>query len=246
MAPLKSVVREYAGLTCRVIDALPAGTTPRLGVVFCHGYGASGTDLVPLAQALFQAEPALMEGVQFCFPEAPLSLADMGMPGGRAWWHLSLQRLQQQLTQRRFHEIRETIPDGIDAVRDQLHSALDAWCGDVGLEWSRLVIGGFSQGAMVSVETVATAKTAPAGLIAFSGTLIRESAWRAGLARHTGLPVFQSHGEYDMVLPYIGGVWLKELFEASGHALSFLEFPGGHEIPWEALEGVAAFLRERA
>lgn len=239
-------VLELGELTCRVVPGRRSSSQPaRLGVVFCHGYGATGTDLVPLAEALIEAEPQLADGVHFLFPEAPRDLAELGMPFGRAWWPLSVQRLQAQLQSGDFAAIRETIPPGIDEARLALTNAIDAWRTTLNLERSSIVLGGFSQGAMISVETAAAWETPPRGLIALSGTLIHESAWRAGLARKSDLPVFQSHGEQDFVLPYIGAEWLRAMFQDVGADLQFCKFRGGHEIPWPVLEGVAEFLKAR-
>ena len=54
--------------------------------MLCHGYGAPASDLVRLAPELLRAAPRLAEGVRFVFPEAPQSLAELGMPGSRAWF----------------------------------------------------------------------------------------------------------------------------------------------------------------
>jgi phospholipase/carboxylesterase len=55
--------------------------------------------------------------------------------------------------------------------------------------------------------------------------------------------VFQSHGRYDVVLPFAMGTWLQELFQTSGWTGELLEFPGGHEIPYEVLEALGEFLQ---
>jgi len=76
---------NWGGLKCQVVHDLAAGEKPSLAVVLCHGYGATGTDLVPLAQpvlttAAAQARPKAV----MIFPAAPLDLAEEGVPGGRA------------------------------------------------------------------------------------------------------------------------------------------------------------------
>lgn len=232
-------------LYCRDVALPVEGRAAELGVVLCHGYGAPGTDLVMLGDALFQERPELAGRVRFLFPEAPVSLADQGMPGGRAWWPLNIQRLQAQLQAGSVDELRTVAPPGLDAARDALRTTLDAWRQEQGWDWSQLVIGGFSQGAMVSCETVAALSTSPAGLVALSGMLIHEPAWRTGLQAKPGLPVFQSHGQYDVVLPYVSGVWLKDLLTEAGADLQFVPFPGGHQIPWEVLESLGDFLTAR-
>jgi phospholipase/carboxylesterase len=235
--------RQMGALRCHLYDQLPTGQQPDLGIVLCHGYGAPGTDLTQLGPALLQAEPALRPRVQFLFPEAPLSLAEFGMPGGRAWWQFSVQRLLSQLQTGRFDEVREVVPEGLAEARDALMASIDEWRVGAGLAWSQVVLGGFSQGAMITVETAAALSETPAGMILLSGTLIHESAWRQGLSRKPQLPAFQSHGRHDTILPYMGAEWLKGMLEESGVALTFLPFAGGHEISWEVLEGVGEFLK---
>jgi len=233
---------HYGPLTCRRIDWLPEGVSPQLGVVLCHGYGAPGTDLVPIAQELVAIQPALKDRVQFLFPEAPRSLEDIGMPFGRAWWPLNLAKLQQQIAARRIEEVREACPPGMPEARDALTTAITEWFAATGLTWSRCVLGGFSQGAMACMETAVHLTERPAGLVVLSGALVNEREWRTQAARGTPPRVFQSHGRYDVVLPYAMGLWLQELFLTCGWPGEFLEFPGSHEIPYEVLEALGEFL----
>ena len=243
--PLQHQSRRFGTLNCHVIDDLPAGTRPKLGFVLCHGYGAPGTDLLPLAQVLLQENPQLEQQIQFLFPEAPLSLEEIGLPGGRAWWPLNIRQLQLQLQANRIDEIRGACPPGLVEARDSAVAAIDAWRQAAGLNWSQVVIGGFSQGAMLTMEIIAHMPEAPAGMVLLSGTLIREGEWQRGLARRAGLPVLQTHGQYDVVLPFGAALWLKDLLTQAGCQLQFIPFPGGHEIPWEVLEALSEFLAQR-
>jgi phospholipase/carboxylesterase len=236
---------HWGGLTCRVIDALPAGTAPKLGVLLCHGYGAPGTDLLPFAAALGQIDRRLADGVQFVFPEAPLTLEDIGHPIGRAWWRLDLERLQRQLQSRQVDEVRNNQPAELPAARRALTEVLAEWSRDSGLPVSRCVLGGFSQGAMLSIDVALHLPESPAGLAVLSGCLHNEQEWLGLVAARSGLPVFQSHGTYDYLLPYFTGLWVRDLLETAGCAVEFVEFPGGHEIPWNVLERLAAFLVAR-
>src|SRR5688572_27322875 len=78
-------------LDCQVLDEIPEGGKPDLAVVLCHGFGAPAGDLVPLAEELLALRPELGPRVRFVFPAAPHSLADMGMPGGLAWFPIPLE-----------------------------------------------------------------------------------------------------------------------------------------------------------
>jgi len=235
----------WGGLTCRVVDDLPDGASPQLGVVFCHGYGAPGTDLVPLAAALYQLDRRLAESVQFLFPEAPLTLEDLGMPDGRAWWPINLDRLQRQLQAGQMSEVRNFQPAELPAARQALMDVVGEWTRATGLPMSRCVLGGFSQGAMLSLDAALHLPESPAGLALLSGCLLNEQEWLPRGASRAGLPVFQSHGVYDVVLPYATGLWVREFLEQAGCHVEFVEFDGGHEIPWDVLKRLATFVAQR-
>src|SRR5262245_65483918 len=85
-------------LTSYVVQELPPGQSHRLAVVLCHGFGAVGADLVGLARPLLDASPAIAEQVAFIFPAGPLDLSNLGMPGGRAWWLIDLDRFLNRPT----------------------------------------------------------------------------------------------------------------------------------------------------
>lgn len=104
---------HWGGLSCRVVHDLPDGQPPPLAVVLCHGFGAPGTDLVGLAQPLLMAEAVLAERAVFLFPVAPLDLAAQGMPGGRAWWLVDLERLINRPTPDLLDRFRRECPVGM-------------------------------------------------------------------------------------------------------------------------------------
>jgi phospholipase/carboxylesterase len=103
-----------------------------------------------------------------------------------------------------------------------------------------LTLAGFSQGAMLSVDTVIRGLAEPPGkLVVMSGALICESLWKAKADRLRKLPVLQSHGRSDSILPIQTGRWLKQFFEASLCNLEYLEFNGDHTIPYEIYPMIA-------
>ena len=82
---------EIAGLSVEVFQATQ--TAPTAAVIFCHGFGAPGDDLVGLAPELVRAVPALRD-VRFYFPAAPLTL-EMGFGDSRAWWLIDMGAIQK-------------------------------------------------------------------------------------------------------------------------------------------------------
>jgi phospholipase/carboxylesterase len=230
--------RQFAGSDCYTITTERA---PELVAVFCHGFGAPGDDLVPLGASLLQSAPELLDRVQFVFPPAPLTVEDFG----RAWWPLSMARLTQAVQEGPGDEWRLMVPDQLEAARHHLIAVLDAICADTGVPLSRIVLGGFSQGAMLAMDVALHLKTPPAGLVLWSGTLLNEAEWLRQASRLKGLPVMQSHGRQDPILPYEAAIWLRDFLVAGGADLTFIPFRDGHAIPLEAL-GAAAQLIESA
>ena len=236
---------KVGSLNCVVVEPVAAELPPERVIVLCHGFGAPGTDLVGLAPAIQNAAPDLMARTQFLFPAAPLDLAHLGMPGGRAWWELNVMALQQMVASGRAESLRKTTPPGLDAARAALTETIQLWSESTGVPLSRFVLGGFSQGAMVTTDVTLHLTEAIAGLTILSGTLLCEDEWSRLAAARPGLPVFISHGSYDPVLPPAGAEALRDLFTAAGCQVSYTSFPGSHEIPAEVLEAWLKFLSEQ-
>ena len=96
----------------------------------------------------------------------------------------------------------------------------------------------FSQGAMLSTDLALRTDRPLAGLLLLSGTLLAASTWRDLAPRRAGLPVFQSHGSMDNLLPFAAAERLRALLTDSGLEVDWVQFRGGHEIPPPVLEGV--------
>ncbi len=223
-------------LTCRILSRVPETKRPRLVVVLCHGFGAPGTDLVPLGEELVDLRPELAESVEFIFPAAPLSLEDIGLAGGRAWWHIDMEELVGAVERGELRILRERRPEGITAARDLLIALLDQRQRQTELPPSRFVLAGFSQGSMLAVETALNWSGPIGGLGLWSSTLVSEEEWRAKAARLKDVPVVQSHGRQDPILPFQAALLLRDLLIEAGANVDFLEFNGPHTIPYPALE----------
>jgi phospholipase/carboxylesterase len=228
--------RNYAGSECYTI--MTEGP-PEFVAVFCHGFGAPGDDLVPLGASLLQSAPELLDRVQFVFPPAPLKVEDFG----RAWWPLSMARLAQAVQDGPGENWRNEIPDQLDAARKHLIAILQAIASETGLPFSKVVLGGFSQGAMLAMDVALHLDTPLAGLVLWSGTLLNEVEWTQRTSVLKDLPVMQSHGRQDPVLPFEAAIWLRDFLVSAGTDLTFIPFRDGHTIPVEAL-GAAAHLIE--
>lgn len=228
-----------AGLDC--CELLPQGQTEMV-VVLCHGFGAPGDDLVSIGQELARAVPSLGQSVRFVFPQAPLSLDASGWGDSRAWWMIDMVKLQLAQQTGQMRDLRTEKPQGMAEARDQLVQLLTEVQAETGVPWSKIILGGFSQGAMIAVETIRHLPQHIGGAVLYSGTLINEVEWKVPSANIKGLPIVQSHGRSDVILPYSLSLELKQLLEEQGATVRFVEFAGGHTITHTALQATAELL----
>ncbi len=233
---------ELGGLACRVLQE--GEEKPKACVVLCHGFGAPGDDLVGLYGELLELEPKL-SGVRFVFPQAPLSLSEYGYPpGSRAWWNIDWEQIQRLSVgdPETLREFRKQEPPGMAQARQALLKLVNELTAQSGLSVGQLVLGGFSQGAMLTNDVTFRLEEPPRALVTMSGTLLLEDLWRKKAAARKGLRVFQSHGRQDPILRYDAALLLKGLYEEAGLQVEWHDFQGGHGIPLDVLQALAQFL----
>ncbi|HVR20517.1 MAG TPA: hypothetical protein VMS65_12495 [Polyangiaceae bacterium] len=237
-------------LTLGGLDVRLAGGPDREGggdgplLVLFHGFGAPGTDLVPLWRAL-RVPPE----VRFAFPAAPLILDPSVPPEGspRAWWMIDIARLQRAVQNGRETALalaKEPPPAGLTEARERVETFLDACETELGAPRERVVLGGFSQGSMLACDVMLRSERTPAGLVVMSGAPVDEPTWRALATKRAGKRVLQSHGKSDPILPFAGGEYLRDLLREGGLDVEWHEFGGGHGIPDGVLERLGPFVTE--
>ena len=143
-----------------------------------------------------------------------------------------------------FRDLAGSVPDGLAEARSALNDLLDSAEKELGVSSDRIVLGGFSQGAMLSCDVALRGDRKLAGLVVLSGTVIAESEWTPLFTTLRDLPVFMSHGTADPTLPFKQAERLRDLLVGGGAAVRWSSFRGGHGIPEETLVGLAAFLRD--
>jgi phospholipase/carboxylesterase len=233
------MAHTIGSLQCTLLEAQGKRA---LTVILCHGFGAPANDLVGLAPALRQLSPALSD-VRFVFPHGPLPL-EFG-PDARAWWPIDMEALMSLRARgpAAIADYRQAEPPGLPAARAALKGLLEILSREEPM--GSMVLGGFSQGAMLTCDTALTLEEAPAGLIALSGTLLKETAWRERASKRQGLPVFISHGRADMVLDFFAAQQLEQVLAHAGLKTEFHPFDDGHTIPPQVLKSLAGWLTER-
>lgn len=208
-------------------------------VMLLHGFGAPGDDLVPLADVM-----DVPRGTRWLFPEAPLSL-NMGLGDSRAWWIIDFARIQADREAGRIRDLSVEIPQGLALARERFLTFLRELSRQLPIRYEKTVIGGFSQGAMLTCDAVLHTDYPFAGLVQLSGNLLAHEVWAPLINKRKGLPVYQSHGTQDDILPHVGAERLRDALNQAGHAVEWHSFRGGHEIPETVLRGLSAFLTKR-
>lgn len=235
-------VRTMGGLEARVIE--PQGQASR-AVVLCHGFGAPGDNLVWMGHALMQ-DPAVNASTLFVFPSAPLSLDSVGLRGSRAWWLFDFLRMAEAGVAGALDVLRRDVPEGMAKARRQLIALLDQVERESGLPRGRVVLGGFSQGAILATDAALRLEEPPQALCVFSGTLTCEQEWARRAPRRAGLRVVQTHGRRDPLLPFQGALALRDLLAGAGLVVDFHAFDGAHTVGDVGLDALRNLLRNLA
>lgn len=202
-------------------------------LVLLHGYASSAERWMPFTQTI--RWPATG---RFVFPVGP---EHTGLPGApidaRAWFPLDLASHIPP---------GKSIPDLSGARLVGLKSA--ASLVEEVLRYRKvvprgpLVLGGFSQGAMVASEVAFRTKVPLLALIVLSGTLVDEPSWESHFRERQNLRVFIAHGRGDTVLPFEVAVRFQQKLQASGISVTWVPFDGGHEIPAVVVVALNDFL----
>ncbi len=208
-------------------------------VMLLHGFGAPGDDLVPLADVI-----DVPIGTRWLFPEAPLSL-NMGFGDSRAWWIIDFARIQEDRAAGRVRDLSVEIPQGLALARERFLAFLKELPRQFPIDYTKTVIGGFSQGAMLTCDAILHTDYPFGGLVQLSGNLLARAVWAPRMPTRKGLPVFQSHGTQDDILPHIGAERLRDALNQSGLAVEWHSFRGGHEIPEAVLRRLGPFITKR-
>ena len=221
--------REIAGLTTHV---LPANAEAASLVVLLHGYDGFATDLSPFAASLRLP-------CAFAFPEAP-EPATPGGRGGHAWWPINDESRIRAQRLRTPRDLSDMSPKGLPLARARILAFLER----IGSEMrpTSVVLGGFSQGAMLACDIAWRDRRALQGLVVLSGARICGAEWASLYTRRRGLPVFVSHGKEDPELSFHAAHSFQNELQAHGLATTWTPFEGGHEVPLPALRALKRFL----
>jgi phospholipase/carboxylesterase len=171
-------------------------------VVFLHGYGADGNDLIEIGRQW----RGLLPDAAFVAPHAPEPCAMS--PMGRQWFPLTMRDPDERWR-------------GVVKARPVLDAFLDDELSKLGVDESRLALVGFSQGTMMALHVGLRRRRAPAAILGYSGVLVGPEQLAEATARDSKgapPPILLAHGDQDQMIPF------DALFD-SAEALAKAEIP---------------------
>lgn len=212
-------------------DALEimTGGEPSRSVIWLHGLGADGHDFAPIVPEL-GLPPAL--GIRFVFPHAPMMPVTINgglvMP---AWYDVRSLDLGE-------HEDEQ----GIRAAQRRLEALIRREIAR-GIEPSRIVLAGFSQGGAIALHTALRYPTRLAGVLALSTYLALPDFLDAeASSAATALPIFMAHGLVDGVIPVAQARASCELLRQRGYTVEWHEYPMAHSVCAQEIADIGTWL----
>lgn len=207
----------------------PLSGEMRSAVVFLHGYGANGADLLGLADPLAEHMPDTL----FLAPDAPEACA--GAPMGFQWFPIPWIDGSSE----------EESQAGLHRAAEDLNAFLDGVMVDEDLLPEQVMIVGFSQGTMMALHVLPRREDAVAGIVAFSGRLLAPEL----LADEAQCqpPVLLIHGDQDDVVPPQSLPQAAEALQEAGwkEVYAHIMKGTGHGIAPDGLQVALAFMQDR-
>jgi phospholipase/carboxylesterase len=207
----------------------PVSGETRSVVVFLHGYGANGADLLGLADPLSEHLPDTL----FVAPDAPESVA--GMPNGFQWFPIPwIDNSSEEESER-----------GMAQAVIDLNAYLDALMVDEDVLPEQVVLFGFSQGTMMALHVAARREDEVAGVVAIAGRLLAPESLADEVVSRP--PILLIHGDQDDVVPPESLPQAAEALQEAGWVDVFAHIMKGtaHGIAPDGLSVALAFMRDK-
>jgi len=216
----------------RVLNAerrAPVSGSARSVVVFLHGYGANGADLLGLADVLGEHLPDTL----FVAPDAPEDCA--GAPMGYQWFPIPWIDGASD----------DAAEQGMQRAVEDLNAFLDALLVDEDMLPEQMVLFGFSQGSMMALHVAPRREDDISGVVAFSGRLLAPEHLKDEAVNKP--PVLLVHGDQDEVVPVQSLPEAAQGLQDAGfdQVYAHIQKGTGHGIAPDGLNVALAFMRDK-
>src|SRR6267378_2560400 len=202
---------------------------PSHAVIWLHGLGADGNDFVPVVKQM--KLPPL--GIRFVFPHAPMRPVTIN--GGfvmRAWYDIAYQELVFKEDERGLRDSQKLIEDLI--ARENAR----------GIPSNRIVLAGFSQGGVMTLQVGLRQPKRLAALMALSAYLPMSPMIEIERnAASTSVPIFMGHGIADNIVPLALGTTSRDTLNKLGYEVEWHQYQMPHSVCAEELADVGAWLK---
>jgi phospholipase/carboxylesterase len=199
----------------------PAAGTPEGALVLLHGRGADEHDLFPLLDML-DPERRLLGATA----RGPLSLP----PGGAHWYAV--------------RRVGYPDPETFHSTYPLLATWIDELLAEHGIQHDRAVLGGFSQGSVMSYALgLGAGRGRPAGIMALSGFIPQVEGFELDLGEAAGLPVAIGHGTHDPVISVDFGRDARDRLTEASADVTYRESPVPHTIDPAFIGQLSGWLR---
>ena len=197
---------------------------------------------MPIPQHLLESN-LITNDIIFVLPNGPLKLG----PESHAWWNIDVARVFNHTISGKTEEAWNEPPRELESTRSKMMGLLDHLKNQYSIGNDRIVLAGFSQGSMLSMDIALRLKENCGGVVVLSGTLFTKSEWVKLLESDESkqnLKCLITHGKSDPILPYNLSVALVKLLESFKLTVQFVSFNGDHTIHATCMKAFASFLNE--
>ena len=189
-------------------------------VITLHGRGTSGQEMMPLADQIH------LPRLRWIFPDGPMPFP--GGLGGRMWYESPTEG-----------------PRGVHASRDFLFELLDHLITQDKVPEDRVVLMGFSQGAVMSLDVGLRYPRRLGGIIALSGHLaVPEKLSAEKSEASAGMPILLVHGKLDEVVSVEGSREAQAALRKEGYPAHLYEYLMGHQVIPDEIEAIRRHLTQ--
>lgn len=208
----------------------PGNTDINAAIVWMHGLGANGNDFVPVVPELGLSEDY---GIRFVFPHAPEIPVTINngfvMP---AWYDITALNAERSIN-------AGQLQNSVRRIQDLVQREIDR-----GIDSSRIILAGFSQGGAVAYEAALSFGSPLAGIIALSTYMPTAETLKPQPVHKNDLPILVCHGQNDPVVPEALGLKAVDALRAMGFEPDYRNYPMEHAVCMPEITDIGAFIRK--